>query len=89
MFRPLREGAIGAMSEFACFDRWATLAWTDIKLRYRRTHLGPFWMTLNTAYLRPNSRGEVRLASGNPADEPLIDPRYLSEIGRASCRERV
>jgi ABC-type polysaccharide/polyol phosphate export permease len=51
MFRPLREGAIGAMSEFACFDRWAMLAWTDIKLRYRRTQLGPFWMTLNTALM--------------------------------------
>jgi len=51
MLGTLREGAISAMSEFAYFGRWATLAWTDIKLRYRRTQLGPFWMTLNTALM--------------------------------------
>jgi ABC-type polysaccharide/polyol phosphate export permease len=27
-------------------DQWATLAWSDIKLRYRRTTLGPLWITL-------------------------------------------
>ncbi|PZR00228.1 MAG: hypothetical protein DI533_06460 [Cereibacter sphaeroides] len=27
---------------------------------------------------RPRSRGEVRLASADPLDRPLIDPRYLS-----------
>jgi ABC-2 type transport system permease protein/lipopolysaccharide transport system permease protein len=26
--------------------QWSTLAWTDIKLRYRRTTLGPLWITL-------------------------------------------
>jgi ABC-type polysaccharide/polyol phosphate export permease len=26
--------------------QWGTLAWNDIKLRYRRTTLGPFWITL-------------------------------------------
>ena len=30
------------------FDRWATLAWIDTSLRYRRTVLGPWWMTLST-----------------------------------------
>ena len=33
-------------------------------------------VTLNSAYLRPRSRGTVRLASANPADAPLIDPNY-------------
>ena len=28
--------------------RWGTLAWIDISLRYRRTMLGPFWLTLST-----------------------------------------
>jgi ABC-2 type transport system permease protein/lipopolysaccharide transport system permease protein len=28
------------------FDQWATLAWSDVKLRYRRTTLGPLWITL-------------------------------------------
>ena len=35
-------------------------------------------MTLNTAYLRPESRGEITLASADPAADPLIDPNYLS-----------
>jgi choline dehydrogenase-like flavoprotein len=36
-------------------------------------------VTLNTAYLRPRSRGSVRLASADPAAAPLIDPNYWSE----------
>lgn len=30
---------------------WTALAWQDIKLRYRRTVLGPFWVTLTTAIM--------------------------------------
>lgn len=33
-------------------------------------------VTLNSAYMRPRSRGTLRLASSNPADAPLIDPNY-------------
>lgn len=36
-------------------------------------------VTLNTAYLRPTSRGTVRLASADPAAAPLIDPNYWSD----------
>jgi len=36
-------------------------------------------VTLNTAYLRPRSRGTVRLADPDPATAPLIDPNYWSE----------
>jgi choline dehydrogenase-like flavoprotein len=36
-------------------------------------------VTLNTAYLRPRSRGTVRLRSADPADHPLIDPNYWSD----------
>src|SRR4051812_19962281 len=28
-------------------DIWWTLAWYDIVLRYRRSMLGPFWLTLS------------------------------------------
>ena len=35
--------------------------------------------TLNSAYMRPRSRGSVRLASSNPNDAPLIDPNYWSD----------
>ncbi|MBD9455010.1 MULTISPECIES: GMC family oxidoreductase N-terminal domain-containing protein [unclassified Rhizobium] len=34
--------------------------------------------TVNPCVLRPQSRGEVRLRSTNPADDPVIDPKYLS-----------
>jgi len=33
------------------FDRWATLAWIDTTLRYRRTVLGPWWVTLSTGVM--------------------------------------
>jgi len=36
-------------------------------------------VTLNAAYVRPKSRGSVRLRSANPADVPLIDPNYWQE----------
>lgn len=36
-------------------------------------------VTLNSCYLRPRSRGSVRLQSANPADAPLIDPNYLQD----------
>ena len=29
---------------------WVTLAWTDIRGRYRRTFLGPFWTTINSVF---------------------------------------
>jgi choline dehydrogenase len=33
-------------------------------------------VTLNSAFLRPRSRGTVRLASADPMAAPLIDPNY-------------
>jgi choline dehydrogenase-like flavoprotein len=36
-------------------------------------------VTLNSAYLRPRSRGTVRLASADPAAPPLIDPDYWAD----------
>jgi len=36
-------------------------------------------VTLNSAYLRPKSRGTVRLASADPAVAPLLDPNYWSD----------
>lgn len=36
-------------------------------------------ITLNACYLRPRSRGTVRLASADPATAPLIDPNYLAD----------
>ena len=36
-------------------------------------------VTLNSAYLRPRSRGTVRLASSDPMGAPLIDPNYWAD----------
>jgi choline dehydrogenase-like flavoprotein len=36
-------------------------------------------VTLNSAYLRPRSRGTVRLNSADPSDHPLIDPNYWAD----------
>ena len=42
-------------------------------------------VTLNSAYLRPRSRGTVRLASTDPFAMPLIDPNYWSDGGDRSA----
>ncbi|MGE0241577.1 MAG: GMC family oxidoreductase, partial [Parvibaculaceae bacterium] len=36
-------------------------------------------VTLNSAYMRPRSRGRVRLASADPLAAPLIDPNYWAD----------
>ncbi len=36
-------------------------------------------VTLNSCYLRPRSRGTVKLASSDPTQAPLIDPNYLQD----------
>ena len=35
-------------------------------------------VTLGVELLQPDSRGHIRLASGNPAEPPVIDPGYLT-----------
>jgi choline dehydrogenase len=37
--------------------------------------------SIGVTQLRPDSRGEIRLASGDPADAPLIDPNYFDAEG--------
>lgn len=36
-------------------------------------------VTLNSAYLRPRSRGTIRLGSSDPVAAPLIDPNYWED----------
>jgi choline dehydrogenase-like flavoprotein len=43
------------------------------------SQLGEHGCTLNSCFLRPRSRGTVKLASADPAAPPLIDPNYLAE----------
>jgi choline dehydrogenase-like flavoprotein len=45
-------------------------------------------VTLNSAYLRPRSRGSVRLVGADPLAMPLIDPNYWADpIDRAMSLE--
>ena len=32
-------------------ELWGTLGWADIKFRYRRTVIGPFWLTISTGIM--------------------------------------
>lgn len=36
---------------FKSWHIWTLLAWQEIRLRYRRSYLGPFWITINMAIL--------------------------------------
>jgi choline dehydrogenase len=36
-------------------------------------------ITLNSCVERPRSKGSIRLASADPAEQPLIDPNYLAD----------
>ena len=46
--------------------------------------------TIHACQLRPESRGDVRLASRNPFDAPRIDPNYLAtETDRRTMRDAV
>ena len=44
----------------------------------RKQHLGHGY-TVHATLLRPRSRGQVSLASADPAAAPLIDPRYFAD----------
>ena len=47
--RSLRAAWIDAGMAISGWRIWTTLAWNDITQRYRRSMLGPFWLTLSTA----------------------------------------
>lgn len=44
-----------------------------------RNRLPGHGFTLHACYLRPRSRGHIRLQSADPSQAPLIDPKYLSD----------
>ena len=37
------------LSAIAAYDLWSFLAWQDIKIKYRRSKIGPFWITMSMA----------------------------------------
>lgn len=42
-------------------------------------------ITLTSYINRPESRGEIRLASANPLDRPIVDPNYLQAAEDLRC----
>ena len=38
-----------------------------------------YGITMSIAVLHPKSRGSITLASGDPLDRPLIDPKLLTD----------
>lgn len=49
--RRLRAAVLEWWSGTARVDAWTTLAWFDVVLRYRRSMLGPWWITLSMGLL--------------------------------------
>jgi len=47
-------------------------------VNHARTKLDGHGVTLHACCLRPQSRGEIRLASPDPLQPPVIDPNYLA-----------
>ena len=45
---------------------------------HARTKLDGYGVTLHACCLRPQSRGEIRLASADPLQKAVIDPNYLA-----------
>jgi lipopolysaccharide transport system permease protein len=43
-------GQIHPITALCAVDVWGYLAWQDIRLRYRRSTIGPFWITLSMAF---------------------------------------
>ncbi len=65
----------------------STPDWPDIQFHFGQgsgiekgiAKVNGWGLTLNSAFLRPKSRGTVRLRSDHPGAAPLIDPRYWSD----------
>lgn len=49
-------------------------------VRGGQTRIPGYGFTVNSTYLRPRSRGTVRLRTADADAQPLIDPNYLADI---------
>jgi ABC-type polysaccharide/polyol phosphate export permease len=47
----VRTAIIDILSGLRSYEIWTMLAWMEIKQRYRRSVLGPFWLTLSAAIM--------------------------------------
>ena len=49
IFKYIKEAVSDVLSGFKQYEVWALLGWSEIRQRYRRSTLGPFWITLSMA----------------------------------------
>lgn len=49
--KPITAAWLDLRQSLANWQVWVFFGWTDIKLRYRRTVLGPFWLTASNAIM--------------------------------------
>src|SRR5262249_18323784 len=45
------KGATDLRKGFAAYELWSFMGWQDIRQRYRRTILGPWWLAISTGLL--------------------------------------
>lgn len=50
-FSPIAKGAFDLRNGLAAYELWSFLGWQDIRQRYRRTILGPWWLAISTGLL--------------------------------------
>src|SRR6185295_6078450 len=43
----LHDAIADLIEGFRRWETWSVLAWNDIRQRYRRSTIGPFWLTLS------------------------------------------
>jgi len=67
----LKDFFTGLMS----FHVWSTLAWQQIRMRYRRSKLGPLWLTLSTGIMVATMGPVYGKLFGQPVGEYFV---YLS-----------
>jgi len=48
---PVVKGFIDLLKGLAAYELWTFLGWQDIRQRYRRTILGPWWLAISTGFL--------------------------------------
>lgn len=70
-FNPDDDGGDAKIQQFCVPSVYLEPGTTDLK----PTH----GITLNSCVLRPGSRGSVRLASSDPAQQPVVDPNYFED----------
>lgn len=70
-FDPDDLGGVPKIQQFCVPTVYLDKDHTDQKASYG--------ITLNSCVARPRSRGSVRLASADPAQQPLVDPNYLAD----------